>query len=1233
MMALCDGGGAVGRRRRCRSAATGGHADTPGVLHTVWPAMQALHAQLQPPDALPTAPKRRADPSGPTEVAASLSDAPPEQGDWFDAWLGYEGDAVAGGTTLPKPSADDDAHVRVNGTDSGLQLLRSRPRPLGDLFDSRMGLPQLREGRALEWQQGDKVGEVYGTTSADTLRTPLAQLGFGLVAVAGTSDFDVVNLLKTNLDLCGAATSESALVKGESMRVWRYAKTGKYGTPSEVVSMCEAFVAECTHRFVMCAALRTPAGIDSRDAEQLTVAADILAALQEVENATTVQIRFTSGNEGSTAISRLLTQTIVGFLRSLGIPVEGPTEAASPQVSDVRDYVATLFARLAAAAYDGRSCYRLLYPMQVARVDAETVLRAGTPQQARVQVPATQAAEYGAVTAMRETYGMQAGVSARNNWQSISSIASELMGHKNNAGVRDNSGVRVVTGPAVVAMDDVLNSSPPGGAAVSQRFAFLNTDDDEPYDVDAQSIWIYETDARVERHEERATLVYMALRIAAAAAATPALGEPVLRQVTLLRYEDDTDAFATTRARDQQPVYAWSTGPFKMGEVARVLIDRLEQGTTGMDRLAIHVSLGPMRLPRGPQITPKDAPEGLEVAFPRGVGSTSIVSCKRMRESLERSLPELAADPTDVEKRSVRIGQTLDMLSAAGAMRGGVYIRPDDLQDETYPGEALDARDVARVTSSDPSNDTAQKYARFSSHSRASSHGTGYADHTEAVNHSLICSFSTPGLYETWGSLGTFSPASAQRASEALRVAAVAAALRRQQVEPGEFTNKKEGRSNALPLDDDDELLRAMLLDGETQTGALRPDQLQAMLTLAVNGRAIEALRGNTGASFEEQAAVFTDLFGRMALVLRLATSSGNHRYIEAAAIMAAAIYSSPLGEQGMQGVHAIFRVLRLGFNGQIAKWFVVNVFGPAVSWMLKRSGKVATETRGYGALVVGLGLKAGALLTSLAGAPLAKVILTSGPTLGAAVKNFKTVGEAVRGLLPDMLVKDVVLGKVLALTHLRQVFDEVVFADGTMGTFSAYLSAAFIAFGVEGANLALSEVLNYRDVSNPDSFSYVELLLGFDPNVENKLIVFGELPDESGATQPPGEQTDASKAEQDATRSDPNGQCNSAGARFLKKIGLPETAEDLFCERPPSPGEGFTEGTRRPAGGAAPETNSATGGAAFEEVTTERARAQFRARAEATPGVPRLETPEATDDLARVTRFLARTAPLRASA
>ena len=1239
---------------------------TPGVLHTVWPAMQAMHVRQQPPDAVPKEllppPPAQLTKAGeavgeePTELGAPLGDVPLDQGDWFDAWLGYE-PTVASGASVPVPSIDDDAHVRVGGiggSDAGLQLLRREPdphlRPLGDLFQSLKKQPRLREVRlngapsgakpaasqqeGMRWGPGDKVGDV-DPSLADGLRTPLARLGLGIVSVEGATRLDIVNLLKTNLDLCGAkGTTPASVVGSLDVKVWRYALAGKYAQPSEVVSMCQAFVAECTHRLVMCSALRHAGGVASADAIALDIPTEIGNALAAVKEAG-AGIKFASGASGTLAVSQILGKTVGQFLKQAGV-AGVPAEPATSAVNDVRDYIGTLMSRLAVTAYDQFGTYRLLYPMQIARIDAEIVLDAKLPDTARVQIPATQAAEYGAVAAVRETHGMQAGVAARGNWSAISSVADAL---SNNNQHGQHSGVRVIGDDPVQRLDNVLYGLVPPGTGPDPNqwrgFSFLASGNATSHDAAAQSIWVYETEPD---REERATLVYMALRIAAAAAATPARGEPVVRHLTLLRYTgDEVDPldgslrarFGVTGEMHEQPVYRWDTAAFKVDQVARDLVRRLETSTTGADRLAIHISLGPMRLPPVENVVEKSTGPEVDRAFPTSVQSSLVVSHKRMRASLMKNLPrpEAGGGSTDVH-----VGQALDMLSAASAVRGGAF----------SPVLNLDARDVTRVTDTNPSVANVKTYARYASHSTADAQGVGYADHGRGNEFNLTCSYATPYVRETWGSLGVHSPASCQRASEALQVAAVAAALRRQQIEPGKFDELRTKPATALPLDDDDLLLRAMLTKGQTETSGLEGTQLQAMLAVSTEGRFADAARATKDLSngFLSLSKASLDLMGRMALVLDLATSSGEQAYFKSAAVMAAAIISSPEGNKGMQSIEAVYKVLAIGFNGRLARWICSTLFGASAKELVAQvRGRPARVNRGPTATVLSTGGTVAAAIVSVGGTSAARAFMLSGPALHMATKHVKTGAHFVNGFLPGLLIKNPGFGWVIRYAPVNRMVEDMLQGDADRTTVGVALRAAVVAFLVEVTHVAISKIT--------EKLGLRERFFEFDFNDQNLRIA---LEDPFSTEEPPaGAKTNKAKANdlaRNRTSSDPTADAlcpygHSDGyqaqfANYLTSNGwpiagaavgvgactLPEEivdAENQTSAKKPQGPEGAQAGD-------APKQNSVESEQAKTGVTTAAALAHFERAAMSVHGVPRLKMDSETDRLAAVTRWLANT-------
>ena len=387
-----------------------------GAIRRAWESMWGAVAALGPPMPVPVRPVKRELAMRPTDTATQLE----VQGDWFDAWLGHEASTA---DTREAASGTEDGHLRIGGSGAALMALRNRPRALGDQVrvSRSSGFPtappEVRESaNELQWADTEIVADLDSKT-AETLRVHLAHLGFGLVPATADGGHHVINALAKQLEL--APNNE---VSAKRIDVLQYANAGAFSAPRQVVGAARAMVAECTHRMVMCAALR-----GGRDEDKAPIRARTAEALDAIERVGARVWRSGASDTGMGTSDKDATARSAAVLIGNAIKAYlGERRGGNMSAVDAADELTGLYARLAHKAYQ-TNAYALLWPAQVARIDA-TIVQAADPSGAatRVQIPATQAAEYAAVAAMRESEGMDAGIDARAHWESVRRVCEEL---------------------------------------------------------------------------------------------------------------------------------------------------------------------------------------------------------------------------------------------------------------------------------------------------------------------------------------------------------------------------------------------------------------------------------------------------------------------------------------------------------------------------------------------------------------------------------------------------------------------------------------------------------------------------------------------------------------------------------------------------------------------------------------------------------------------------------------
>ena len=455
-------------------------------------------------------------------------------------------------------------------------------------------------------------------------------------------------------------------------------------------------------------------------------------------------------------------------------------------------------------------------------------------------------------------------------------------------------------GEPLPANDDAANSlqSVKNGNP-AERFNFLDTGKE---DVDAHSYWVYEDAGAV--NEERASVVYLAMRIAAVAMHTPpGKREHVLRKVTLLTLQGEHDAkefVPVTNGRNE------AIAPHtRIDELGKMLIKLLVDYTAPTDRVAIHVSLGPMRVDRLRRTVASAVtiPEEMATAG----GNESLIDS---RERVRTSMLQASVGNWD----GFDLDAALAPLTAASAVRANA-----PTNGQTAP---LNGRDVTRVSGVGLNPTTSwHPVARRNAHSGPAWSGVGYADGTTSNEKRLSYSLATPHMVEGWATLGVYSPESAHRAAEALHVAAVAAALQRLQLEFGAEAggNADENR------DESDRLLRAVLIDGKARPEAVAPAALKVTKHVVGHSQLANVLTRATESAEEWEPVVqrIADTLGRLAAIHGVL---GSEHWLMSTATMAASIYTSD-GGKGHAGMRAIYDLVSVNATGAFANMVVNRVY------------------------------------------------------------------------------------------------------------------------------------------------------------------------------------------------------------------------------------------------------------------------------------------------------------------
>ena len=892
---------------------------TPGFALRAFDAMHGLLRAVEPPVRL------RAIECTTTEVAPVEASFKPPSGDWFDAWLGEEDARDAAGST---PSANEDAYVRVGGSRVGLDALRSGPRNLGDLLKPPVGARAPNQGEALDWPDVTSRSTDWKTLSdvdgvigrldknedavAEAAETrALARLGFALIDADASGETQlIVNMLAKNLSLAAQrpSTVTNFLVYPYN---WRQDAV-------KTVDFCRALVAECTMRLAYSAMATERRGSDVDDA------ADALAGVASKR----LHSAIGTGSQPAPTLIELLARAtwaaVNGYVRDAQASKEGDAKSRLRELHEELAAAATVTSSLAGSRPVAE--YRLTLPRQVAQINAEIAHEADmlSDQGVVPQLPLLQTLEYAAIAALREDEGMAAGSDLRAEWIRLVRLCDALS--PNGA---DEMGVLVARAETTVREPPIssVTLSSNSLTASEGRFDDLEKEPDREHVSDARTIVITELSNAASQagHPNRATVVYLACRLAALAARTPGNGEDVtVRSVRVVKHDAvattahlaiggvaaNEDVYTAVGGEAAFPHHDDEKGPFAPVDLAKRIVASIHNHVLSTDRLAIVVALGPVRLaPVSVSVRAGTFPEKFEPS-----NETSVVtSIGRALDTLQVCMP--GNDNWDERARKQR-ASVATALAAAGVFRDG-EAGPD--------GTRAIARDVARVSTENLDKFKLMDIARNSAdHREPAVVGMGYVDAGDAkAGRRMLVSSSTAHLKEAWGTFGVYSPESAHRAAEALQAAAVVSALQRQQPASTAVDKKKA----ATPGDADtvDDLLRTVLEKGEEATEKKGVGVMRASLELMRGGRLGVALRegrGLDGDGYKWMA----DTVGRALAATQLANAPKGRQHVAGMVASLFAIWSSPLGESD-EGKILMFDLLTMYLGSGIA-WQVMSKLG-----------------------------------------------------------------------------------------------------------------------------------------------------------------------------------------------------------------------------------------------------------------------------------------------------------------
>ena len=1000
-------------------------------------AMEELLDSFRPPEPLPPPA-----PDAPALACAAPTGSALERSpaEWFGAWLGEEAVHAAVHAAVPnqpnQPNWTDKAHIRIGGELAGIDALRGNPRNLGDLLkapkkvtegevllaweDKRVVLPGER---TLEQLDG-VVGTLTNPTHEEQMH--LARLGFALIPQADKVEENdtrtprphlLVNMLARNLRLAKRRQQQTP----SDFTVYRYEKRTD---PKETVALCRALVDECTMRLALATALRTGSTVadDPSPARPDTWMDRLEGAVYTLGS---VRSRLTPYDMSTTLLNLVVNateETVSAFV--------GPDElealiaersAQRDPALDLNDNVVkldNLHRALADTAFENSRC-KLTLPRQVAQIDAAIAHAAGKDEEnpVRAQLPLLQTVEYAAVAALREAEGMAIGSDVGVEWERLDTLA---VSGRDDRRVTD-VGVKLAT---------VAHNPPLGSVRVKTSqgnpFDFVRSNgtvkDDK--DVTERTFVIYEPGGedsalRLGR-PNRATVVYLALRLIALATRTPGNGaRPVVRAVSLLKFKEahlalDEDEYDLIDASAGQVYTIGSTAsqakPVDVPTIALEIVQLMQKHATSTDRLAIAVALGNMRLTNVDDVRKRVT---FDAKFPAtgGANTSVIVSQQWTLDALQASVPGNSTPAWAGGERAVR-APIVAALAAAGVARG------NDV-----------ARDVVRVSAPGLGKGTTRTIAHKQSHRDPAALGLGYVDAEEFNNKRVTLSASTAFVKEAWGVAGIHSPESAHRAAEALQVASIVAALQRQQ--PASVAAQStQGKLGAVP-DEVDALLREVLENGQLESEEFGRETLDVAMRSAKGGRLNQRVERNVpppeakgvvfGTSWKPSAGFleFLDTFSRALSFAELSNVAGHKkRYVMSLAAMLFAIYASPYGATG-GGVELMFDLLTAHLGSGLAL-LILKLLGIVVDQVKNSKLQVIKTIKSAAGGTIGLVWKAGTKIAKMGVSAGSLTVAGTAMFWTWAYKNYlPSVLKSLHALTPDQLIQAEVCGTIVGLSAL----------------------------------------------------------------------------------------------------------------------------------------------------------------------------------------------------------------------
>jgi hypothetical protein len=916
-------------------------ATVPGTEVTaLWDSVRLMHAMQPPTRTLVTAPESVLA-SANVGASSRLTHTEDLVGQWAQRaqWdpplganlLGASVGAYPVSAAGKRSGGHGDSYVRIGGDLAGLEAMRATPLHVGDLLRSE-NVELQHVGSELPWSVIGILKSFGSANNKAEIEEHLGLLGFALVSmepdVAGSdveNDKYIVNMLGFNL----AFSKKYAYHNRRSdslMPVYTYNKPAQNpkqrlsveGFPTsavQIVDLNQAFVAECTQR------LSLSIQILSEHPEDLLVNR-LKEALQALEGMVsggravgTTHVQGLGDDEQVTEFPQLVLAATKRLVEAQIPDADGSGDGEDLSTSEQLYRLHKIVAEgaMEQSQHEAQSyMYKLTLPRQVARIDVATVLVAaesGVPIPSPL-LPLTQSVEYAAVAAIREAEALEIGSDVHAEWNLLQALWPENSAQPHGHGVIVR---RVLNGQVAVHSD--------AEGAELERFNFLRgsrKSSSTGWLLTPQNTFVLAEGDRAGGGvpPNRAALVYLACRLVSLASRTSsAENAPVVRSVVVLRYDAaPRDKWSPLDQEGQSAYSSYLTSQTEspvvdLEDVAAKIVNLIKTVAVSSDRLAIQVTLGKMRIhPTQRETLFQQLPGGFSELCPcRGV----VVPVRETLKMLHENAPPFeSASGSDQDSHT----SSAVALAAADVLRAWEFdYEPPLLSAQVGVSGGAQSLEMAR---------------NISEHRAPAAFGTGFIDGGQSGERRVVLCASTPHVDEAWGTMALYSPESANRASEAMQVAAVVSALQRQQY--GNVSTPQDDTAargyGELP-DETDRMLRVALEHG--QTNLIVPDSETARAGVLTAG-SILALINEGGDKLDHLYALVRALAQIFSLT-QVVRATGTPNDLLAVCTMVLTVMSSKVGGVA-ESVRIIATLLVRYFNKLIAAQ-ILEVLGVVNSY------------------------------------------------------------------------------------------------------------------------------------------------------------------------------------------------------------------------------------------------------------------------------------------------------------